>query len=44
MMERVLENVPHPEQIPQRNIQKLEAMGRGAVEQLLRSPKPHGQS
>ncbi len=43
MMERVLENVPHPEQIPQRNIQKLEAMGRGAVEQLLQSLKPHGQ-
>ena len=43
MMERVLENVPHPKQIPQRNIQKLEAMGRGAVEQLLQSLKPHGQ-
>jgi hypothetical protein len=43
MMERVLENVPHPEQIPQRNIQKLEAMGHGAVEQLLQSLKSHGQ-
>lgn len=43
MMERVLENFPNPEQIPQCNIQKLEAMGHGAVEQLLQSLKSHGQ-
>ena len=43
MMERVLENVPNPEQIPQCNIQKLEAMGHGAVEQLLQNLKSYGQ-
>ena len=43
MMERVLENFPNPEQIPQCNIQKLEAMGHGAVEQILQSLKSHGQ-
>lgn len=43
MMERVLKSFSNPEQIPQRNIQKLEAMGRGAVETLLQRLKPNGQ-
>jgi hypothetical protein len=37
MMERVLENFPNPEQIPQRNIETLEAMGREDVERILKN-------
>ena len=32
MMDRVLENFPNPEAIPQRNIQTLEAIGRSDIE------------
>ena len=32
MMERVLEDFPNPEQIPQRNIKTLEGIGRAEIE------------
>ena len=37
MMTRVLDQFPDPEQIPQRNIQRLEAMGVATIEEMLKS-------
>ncbi|MDB2312541.1 DUF1415 domain-containing protein [Luminiphilus sp.] len=37
MMTRVLDQFPDPEQIPQRNIQRLEALGVATIEQMLKS-------
>jgi hypothetical protein len=37
MMTRALDQFPDPEQIPQRNIQRLEAMGVATIEQMLKS-------
>jgi hypothetical protein len=37
MMTRVLDQFPDPEQIPQRNIQRLEVMGVATIEEMLKS-------
>ena len=39
MMERVLEDCPNPEQIPQRNIKTLEGIGRAEIEKRWNSLK-----
>tara|TARA_B110001450_G_scaffold211596_1_gene203249 strand:- start:19 stop:645 length:627 start_codon:yes stop_codon:yes gene_type:complete len=39
MMDRVLENFPNPEAIPQRNIQTLQAIGRSGIEKRWHSLK-----
>ena len=41
-LERVLASYPDPEGIPARNIARLEAMGRGAVESLWEGFRPGG--